>query len=451
MRIIITILSVVALAVGGCDRIVTETVLPKTAADSVEIFRKAFGKPEDCKGCHPRHYDEWSISMHAYSVVDPVFHSLNALGQEMTKGELKQFCVACHSPFATLLNDAPNGTLPSLSQMSPQARGGVTCESCHKIEAQRPGHGIDKFRLDGVIMGSVKDPVANSFHASEYNKVFEEGEVCSGCHDVVNQRGLHVEQTFTEWKTSLYPNRAISCQTCHMKMDPTPTAIAVGGPTNRRHHYHFMEGVDVPLTEFPGRDKTIALVQDQLTANIRAEFLSPMPDAVLRKGATLDVVYNVYNQFVGHNVPSGTIFERQMWVEVIVTNENGDTLLASGLTDPNGDLRNEKSEYVQRGSLQYDSLLTLYHGKAYRLGKEIPFFFDADMVVNRTLNPYESRNARYSVPASRIGSSKRLSVSARLLFRAFPPYFLRLLGHGDLVSKLPVFTVRADQRTVIVQ
>ncbi|RMF35534.1 MAG: hypothetical protein D6747_02365, partial [Chlorobiota bacterium] len=78
-------------------------------ADSAAIWRQVFIPPEQCQRCHPDHYREWSISMHAYSVVDPMFHAMNEQGQQRTGGRLGQFCIACHSPAATLLGEAPTG------------------------------------------------------------------------------------------------------------------------------------------------------------------------------------------------------------------------------------------------------------------------------------------------------------------------------------------------------
>lgn len=443
----ITTIVVFATLLFSCKSDPTPVTDPqKSRLDSIEIFRKAFSSPEDCKGCHPQQYEEWAMSMHAYAVVDPVFHSVNALGQQVTDGKLGQFCVNCHSPFATLLNEAPDGIIKDQKLLSPISRGGVTCDGCHKIESQVPGHGVTKWRLDGVMYGTIKDPVSTPAHGSVYNKTFEEGEACSGCHDIINPRGVQVEATFSEFKYSSYPQRGIPCQVCHMKT--SDGLAAVGGPT-RRIHSHIMEGVDVPLVDFPGRERMIDLVRYQLEFSITAT-PENLPLSI-RKGATLPVTFSLYNQHTGHNVPSGAIYERQMWVETVVINELGDTVFATGLLDPNKDLLNEKSEYVQKGLLAPDTSLVLFNGKAFRHDKEIDFFFDADVVVNRTIPPFSTRFARYQIPPALYKQSKSLTVKFRLLFRAMPPYFLRKLGHADLVDKLPVFEMESYERTIPIE
>ncbi len=370
--------------------------------------------------------------MHAYAIEDPVFHSMNKLGLEQSGGLLGEFCIRCHAPVATQLNEAVGGVLQST--LSPAGRRGVTCDVCHKSEAQTPGNVISKFRLDGIMYGPIKDPVPNSFHGSQYHPEIEESSNCSGCHEVINTRGVRVEGTFSEWQNSLYPVRVISCQVCHMKYDSG--AVAVGGPSKRRIHSHVMEGVDVPLTDFPGRDEMIQRVQYMMNNSVHTEFLPP---ASVDRSKDLPLEFEIANTITGHNVPSGTIFERQMWVEVVAINDKGDTLLYSGGVDPNGDLRNDKSVYVKNKQLQPDSLLVLFNGVAYRHGAEIPFFFDADAVVNRSIPPFQTRVARYTLKSAWLSSSSSVHVRFRLYMRAMPPYIMRMLGHADLVDRVPIF------------
>lgn len=45
------------------------------------LTREELMKPEACKDCHPKHYREWSASMHAYASQDPVFVAMNKRGQ----------------------------------------------------------------------------------------------------------------------------------------------------------------------------------------------------------------------------------------------------------------------------------------------------------------------------------------------------------------------------------
>ncbi len=381
--------------------------------------------------------------MHAYAIQDPVFNTLNTIGLSQTGGLLGEFCVKCHAPIATQMSEAEGGILrPTLSAAG--ARG-VTCAVCHMSEAQTPGQVIGQYRLDGILYGPISDPVPNKFHGSQYRAGIEQSSACSGCHEVINTRGIRVEGTFSEWQNSLYPARNIPCQVCHMKYDSG--FAAVGGSPKRRLHSHVMEGLDVPLTDFPGRDEMIQRVQYMMNNSVHTEFLPPTSIA---RGKDVDLDFEITNSITGHNVPSGTIFERQMWVEMLVTNENGDTLLYSGGLDPNGDLLNEKSDFVKNHQMSRDSSLVLFNGTAMSGGEEIPFFFAADAVVNHSIPPFQLRHARYLLTAARIGNSSTIHARARMFARALPPYLLRALGHGDLVDRVPVFSMEEREADITV-
>lgn len=65
----------------------------------------------------------------------------------------------------------------------------------------------------------------------------------------------------------------------------------------------------------------------------------------------------VRNGTDGHNVPTGFIAERAVFLEVTVTDAGGDTVFVSGDLDPNGDLRDSHSVYVHDGLMEKDPYL----------------------------------------------------------------------------------------------
>jgi hypothetical protein len=138
-----------------------------------------------------------------------------------------------------------------------------------------------------------------------------------------------------------------------MKWDQGQAAL--GGPSTRRVHSHYMDGVDIPLKDFPGRDAMIQRIIDQLRYTVQARLASGLQEVSIQRGDVYPLVVEIINTITGHNAPSGTIFERQMWVQAVVVNERGDTIFSSGLLDPLGDLLNEHSEYVSNGRMAYES------------------------------------------------------------------------------------------------
>lgn len=414
----------------------------KVGPDSTHIFRNAFSNPEQCATCHPKHFKEWQISMHAYAFKDPVFHALDSIGQSNSNNRLGQFCRECHTPFGSLGGETPIGF--NKNSVSSVAAHGISCDVCHSMKGHNPGSNIPTFRTDKVKQGSISDPITNSFHASEYVAKYGTSEICEPCHNVTSPNGISVEETYKEWKQSVYPGRPVSCQECHMHYTNAPAAV--GGPM-RKVHEHKMIGVDIPLTDdFPGREETIKAVDSLL--RFSSKYSMFVPDSV-KRNSSFKVRATVYNSTTGHNLPSGTIYERQMWIEMIaIHKETGDTLYESGTLDKNGDLRNHNSEYVKRGILRQDKDLTIFHGIAKRHGKEIDFFWEADAIENRTIPPFESRSGLYAIPS--LPSKGTIIIISKLKFRALPPYLLRKIGHAKLVDKLVLFTMDQMTKEIII-
>lgn len=410
--------------------------------DSLQIFRDAFNTPEKCQTCHPNHYSEWQGSMHAYGFVDPIFFRLNEIGQNNSNNSLDQFCIKCHSPFAALLKEAPPGF--DFAQLSELSKKGVQCDVCHNIKSFERGRSISHFFIDGRRHGPITDPKSNSFHEPKFDARYAQSNICSPCHDVIAPSGERVEETSTEWDNSAYVAMGVECQNCHM---PTYSGeAAVGGPTRNNLHRHYFLGVDIPLVPFPNRQNTIQLVDDLLKNAVTMTVDVP---AQISSTDNLDINVIINNDKTGHNVPSGNIFERQMWVEVMVTDAATDSILyVSGNLDPNQDLLNQHSEFVANGTVPEDVDLTMFTGTGYHNGQETLFFWEADSVKNTSIPPFVSRTASYQIPGP--FSVISLEISVRLRFRSFPPYLLRNIGKDELIPNLQIFDMETFAKTIMV-
>ena len=69
---------------------------------TTEFSLSDFESPQTCQQCHPNHYNDWSLSMHAYSMTDSIFFR----GWNKAKSDFEntgeRFCIQCHSPAAFL-------------------------------------------------------------------------------------------------------------------------------------------------------------------------------------------------------------------------------------------------------------------------------------------------------------------------------------------------------------
>jgi hypothetical protein len=138
-----------------------------------------------------------------------------------------------------------------------------------------------------------------------------------------------IEQSFAEWKTSLYaqdtPQTLATCGSCHMPSTEGTAASPPNAVPQRKVHAHAVPGVDVAQTPFPGTDAQAPLIQASLDSAIGAQLCVQSA----KFGATVTVVLD--NGFVGHQWPSGALHDRRAWVELVATDGAGETVFSSGV------------------------------------------------------------------------------------------------------------------------
>lgn len=227
-----------------------------------------------CVTCHPKHFDEWSVSQHSYSQLSPVYLSLSNKINELANGSNGDFCLRCHSQVGANLGESP-----SISNLErhPTSREGITCVVCHRIDrAYNKASG----RL-ALVEGGLTDPVYGPIGNKELARVLEDpvyrvvtdpeqsgrkihNEVkqyanfsnpvfCGACHDVTLFNGFRLEEAYSEYRMSPAAARGVTCQDCHMGKEQGvatgyefgPAAIVGGVPTEpRKLTSHFFAGPD---------------------------------------------------------------------------------------------------------------------------------------------------------------------------------------------------------------
>jgi hypothetical protein len=229
-------------------------------------------------------------------------------------------------------------------------------------------------------------------------------EACGACHDVrlfgtdvvgVAERGEHFKRlrnAYSEWRAwaddeARAGRAAPTCQGCHMSLypgvcvpdgagaqgsnggsgrGPCPTGtrfearapgsrplgrVAPDSATTTRVASHAFASVDVPL----GRDLDGALVDDAavdafgtpLGVRARRDLLLAAAmrmqiDRPRTSGSTLEVPIVLENVGAGHRVPAGFSQEREIWVELTITDARGRLVYRVGHVDaPDEDLRDK--------------------------------------------------------------------------------------------------------------
>jgi hypothetical protein len=231
-----------------------------------------------CATCHPKHYEQWSVSQHAYAQLSPIFMAFQATINSKTSTTNGDFCVRCHNQVGMNLKES---IFISNLDRHPTSREGITCVVCHRVNRN---YGKVSGRLalvEGDLFSAVYGPAGEkelervlslpqkyrvvternkpgrAIH-TKAEKFFEisKPSFCGTCHDVTLLNGFRLEEAFAEYKQSPASKNGVTCQDCHMGKvqgvaagyDQGPAAIVGGVPTKtRKVTDHFFAGPDYPI------------------------------------------------------------------------------------------------------------------------------------------------------------------------------------------------------------
>jgi nitrate/TMAO reductase-like tetraheme cytochrome c subunit len=264
-----------------------------------------FPSANACAACHPDHYREWSVSQHAYAQMSPVFNAMHGTILKLTNGTNGDFCIRCHTPVGMNLGEPEFMTN---MDRHPTSREGVTCVVCHRLEkayskvsgrlAIREGDIFDTVfgptggeELRRVIEGAEysvntdRTQAGRAIHAdAQVLEQISTSAFCGTCHDVNLVNGFRLEEAFSEYKAAPAAAAGVSCQDCHMGVEPgrnsgyatAPAAMVGGRPTRaRKRTNHVFAGPDYSLIHpgiFPHnvRATELAEIRDWLTFDVDA-------------------------------------------------------------------------------------------------------------------------------------------------------------------------------------
>ena len=245
-----------------------------------------FPSAKACRNCHPDHYQEWSVSAHAYAQLSPVFNAMSSKLIKKNNGTLGDFCIRCHTPVGMALNEP---IVMANADRHPTSREGVTCVVCHRVN-QAWGKGAGRLTL---VAGDIHTPVSGPVGGKRLAMVMAHPErygvlkpvpdpatngrdvhggavpifqlttpgFCGACHDVFAPNGFRLEDAFSEFKASPAAlEKHQSCQDCHMGIVPGvasgyacgPAALVGNAPTPpRKRTNHMIVGPDYSIVH-PG-------------------------------------------------------------------------------------------------------------------------------------------------------------------------------------------------------
>lgn len=268
--------------------------------------------PSSGCGCHGPLVAAWSPSMHAQSIIDPVFLVKVGEAREEAGEEVAVFCRRCHSPIGNMTGD-PDGLASDV------AGEGVTCMFCHQVTNLDgpPGNTAFLLQPDLTRRAQLIDPAAP--HPATYSELHTTAEFCGGCHNVDHPtNGTHLESTYAEWAESSYAAEGVVCQDCHMSSEPgvigssTGTACSTG---KERDNIFMMSFVGANVGQGPA-DASRVLLQSAASVELQ------MPE-VVSPGSVATLTVTITNKGAGHYLPTGLTEVRDMWLDVYTKSVDG--------------------------------------------------------------------------------------------------------------------------------
>jgi len=342
-------------------------------------------------GCHPDIYKQWQQSVHRLSSFNNPFYksSVDYLLSTADSTSVR-WCASCHDPVMLM-----SGMMVQKPDMTvPEAHSGITCETCHGMTAIQDitgngnyvlGHPVEyPFSHTTGILQKINQmliKVEPRAHRQEMLKSFHsESEFCMTCHKVSldkpqnNYRWIRGQNEYDAWHHSGVSGNAVAsyyappsplkCQDCHMGMENSLDK----GNDNGKVRGHFFNAVNTALPALKDHlnphwvKRTTEFMQDdKISVDIyglekEGKFIAPLGDMVsLQTGEKVRIEVVVRTKGIGHKFPGGTIDSNEPWLQLLIQNEKGETVLGSGLLDGN--------RYVDQSAHFFRGVLLDKHGE----------------------------------------------------------------------------------------
>ncbi|MDP6410186.1 MAG: multiheme c-type cytochrome [Planctomycetota bacterium] len=340
-------------------------------------------------GCHEEIYAEWLPSAHRYASMDAGFQKIQSVMAQQNGPVTTRYCGGCHDPIS-LFSGTKNIGVDDLTSLSGYNEG-ISCVACHAVDATdvqgnanyvmaQPERYVWELR-EGPLAGFLSKFLIRTYPeqhvATLSRRMFKTPEFCAACHkqfidEEVNDVGwVQLQNQYDNWRASRWhhaedPERTIECRECHMPLvDSRDPAAGDEADFNRtaddgKHRSHRFLGANqfIPLLhELEGAEEHVRLVE----AWLRGEFEIPeiadrwregpavpivleVPD-VVRPGEEFPIRVHVANNKVGHDFPTGPLDIIQAWVEVRVTDADGQVIFHTGTVD--------ERNFVEPGSYMF--------------------------------------------------------------------------------------------------
>ncbi len=188
----------------------------------------------------------------------------------------------------------------------------------------------------------------------------------------------------------------------------------------REIHPHFFVGGNANADRLAGGTMHAKMAEARLKTAARIEVKAP---ATATAGQNLPLEVVVHNVAAGHNLPTGVTELRQMWVDLRILDQNGQTVFRSGELNDSGEL---PPDAIWFGAAAADS-----SGRV-----TVKLWEMASFIRKRTVPPKRSLSEKVlaKLPADPSGT---VAVEATLPYRSAPPDIVsQILGEDAFTPEI---------------
>lgn len=470
---------------------------------------RSLGGSEGCgtSGCHEEIYKEWEVSAHRYSAMDVAFQKVQSVMGEQNGPESTRYCGGCHDPISLFSGTKNIYTASDDLTNDMGYQEGISCIVCHAIketdvkgnanyvlaQPDRYMYELDEGSTPKFLSDFLIRTYPDYHVESLQHKLFKSPEFCAACHkqfideEVNNVGWVQLQNQYDKWKNSKWNHpgdatKTVECRECHMPLMADSQEPGSGDDLdyNRskddgKHRSHRFLGANQFMAStmgLPGAEEHEKLTEEWLQGKIDIPEIEDKwskgpavpieivaPEKVVA-GEEVKITTVLTNNKPGHDFPTGPIDIIQAWVEIIVTDQEGNEVYSSGKIDENNFIEPGSFVFKVEPVDQYGNLIdkhNLWEMVGVRFNRSMfPGFSDQanfsfscpSEVSAKKMEPVEEQVIQFDAPHGKIS---RLNVVAKLKYRKIDQFLVNFLFGDDSGITTPITIVSEDSKSIAVE
>ncbi len=386
-----------------------------------------------CQDCHTDIYEQWADSNHGMNMDHPFYRFQENIAAQAEGEEFRVFCRGCHAPQMVITAD--NKPLTEYGDMRektaaslktayahgiPVSERGTGCLFCHRItKAENAGGNADMTvnikdrpsyffeHNDNVFLKWLAKKQINAspkVHKASYSnpELYQSSLYCATCHNEFSPGpGANINDNFGEWFASPFnapddPTQHKTCIDCHMTQNVTDFDNKISGQSTndgpvknpiRSHHFTGGNYYFTGMRNAEHKKLSVDMLKNALTLSVEKD--------------GNNFIAKVTNVNAGHHMPGGS--RRQVWLEVIATDANQQTIFSSGKMQA-GSIPENSRKFIKEGVDKNNKSVGLHFWRYVKIAKDT------------RIKSGETRSEVFSLPKQ---INYPLTISTRVLYQVF--------------------------------